>query len=245
MSVETEETKEVVTPWECEHRKVLVTSELLDCDQMADATLAPLLTACLSRGIRSYTGCEDVGGDGYATVMFGMIDDAKALINICCDLQADSIHVGFVPPEDDEDVTVIEVSFPTWAIADITEAVLQAADDDQTESVTIHYVTDSGWLHTHDMDAHGLPELEIRDVPALLAEGASDLLQRVCDYMLGSGTRVRAGETMSVSPRTRIRFIKPEPMPGEDDHYGEERLQIVGLEPACECCEVERLSPLN
>jgi hypothetical protein len=242
MSDKTGGAKEVVTPWECKHSKVLVTSELLPCDQMDDANLAPLLNACLRHGIMAYTGCEDVGDSGDAMVIFGVMDHAVRFLKICCRSQPDFIHVEFVPPEDDDGVTVIQVSFPTWAIEEITEDVLQAAEEDKAEGVTIHYVTDWSWLHTHGMDAHGLPELEMRDVPAFLAEGATGLLQHVCGYMLRRGVRIKAGETMNVSPRTGFRFIAPEPLPGAEDHYEGERLQVVDLEPMCEDCQAEGLS---
>ncbi|OJW13158.1 MAG: hypothetical protein BGO49_20385 [Planctomycetales bacterium 71-10] len=107
------------------------------------------------------------------------------------------------------------------------------------ERVRIHWVTDSGWLHTHGMDSLGLPELEIRDVPGFLAEDAGRLLRHVCDYMADSGARIKSGETMATSPRTRLKFVKPEPMPGVEDHYTAERLLIVDVEPVCECCRAK------
>jgi hypothetical protein len=102
--------------------------------------------------------------------------------------------------------------------------------------VSIQYVIDYGWLHTHGLDRAGLPELEMMDVPIYLAGPASDLLRAVADYMLENGVRFGAGETMAVSPLTSIRFAEPEPLPGEEDHYEVERLLIVGAEPTCEGC---------
>jgi hypothetical protein len=86
----------------------------------------------------------------------------------------------------------------------------------------------------------GLPELEIRDCPAFLGESAARILLAVCDYMLDSGTVVKAGETMGISDKTRFRFVKSSPIPGEEDHYETERLQIVEMECRCDTC---RLSP--
>lgn len=51
----------------------------------------------------------------------------------------------------------------------------------------IHWVTNGehtkGWVHTHGMDEHGPPELEIWDIPNFLAEDAARLLKHVCKYM--------------------------------------------------------------
>ena len=94
-----------------------------------------------------------------------------------------------------------------------------------------------GWVHTHGMDQYGLPELEMRDVPGFLGEDAGRFLNSVCDYMLDSGSVIKLGETMAISPRTRFRFIKPDPIPGEEEHYEVERWQIVDVEGCCEeCC---------
>jgi hypothetical protein len=104
----------------------------------------------------------------------------------------------------------------------------------------IHCVSEIGWVHTHGMCALGLPELEVRHVPGFLWEDAGRLLRHVCDYMISTGTRIRAGETMDTSPRTRFRFITPRPIPGEDDHYNVEYLQIADVEPLCECCRPQQ-----
>ena len=75
-------------------------------------------------------------------------------------------------------------------------------DDDNLQSpsqgkVAYHEVIDgdntNGWIHTHGMDALGLPELEIRNCPLFLGEFAAEILRTVCDYMLDSGKVVKAG----------------------------------------------------
>jgi hypothetical protein len=106
--------------------------------------------------------------------------------------------------------------------------------------VEFHWITDGGktkgWVHTHGMDRLGLPELEIRDCPAFLGESAVRILREVCDYMLNLGTVVQAGETMGIWDRTRFRFVKSGPIPGEELHYEVERLQIVEMECNCDEC---------
>lgn len=86
------------------------------------------------------------------------------------------------------------------------------------------------------MDEHGLPELEIRDIPNFLAEDAARLLKHVCKYMQDWEQPVRVGETMATSDRTRFRFVQPVPIPGHEDHYEAQRWQIVDVECACGNC---------
>jgi hypothetical protein len=108
--------------------------------------------------------------------------------------------------------------------------------------VKMHWIMDGGrtkgWVHTHGMDRLRLPELEIRECPAFLGESAAHILRAVCDYMLDSGTAVKAGETMGISERTTFRFAKPSPIPGEEQHYEVERLQIVEMEGCCDECRI-------
>ena len=82
----------------------------------------------------------------------------------------------------------------------------------------------------------GLPRGGGAPPPGLPGLPAADLIRHVCDYMLDTGTRIRTGETMETSPRTRFRLVRAEPQPGEEDHYTVERLQIVDVENTCDCC---------
>ena len=109
--------------------------------------------------------------------------------------------------------------------------------------VRFHWLIDGdtkGWIHTHGMDVLGLPELELRGCPAFLAESAVHLMRSVCDYMLASGKVVKAGENMATSDRTMFSFAIPEPVPGSEDHYEVERLQItdVDQQPCDECMDL-------
>src|SRR5262249_22304849 len=92
--------------------------------------------------------------------------------------------------------------------------------------IQFHFILEKGWLHTHGMDRHGLPELEVRNVPGFLAGAAAGILDEVCDYMLTSGKTVKAGETMGLGSNVRFRFVRPEPPPGDEDHYKVERLRL-------------------
>ena len=100
----------------------------------------------------------------------------------------------------------------------------------------IHHVTGTGWVHTHGLAVLGLPELEIRGIPGFLAKDAARLLNEVSEYMQETKTPVRLGETMETSPRTAFRFVKGDPIPGNECHYEEERWQLVDIEARCDCC---------
>lgn len=108
------------------------------------------------------------------------------------------------------------------------------------ERIQIHWVTSGkdtkGWIHTHGMDQHDLPELEVRGVPNFLAESAASLLRYACDYMIDSGREVRLGEVMATTERTRFRFVKSKPIPGEEHHYEVERWEIVEVDVPCDDC---------
>jgi hypothetical protein len=113
----------------------------------------------------------------------------------------------------------------------------------ESERVLMHFVAeDGGWLHTHGMDTLGLPELEMRHVPAFLMEEASHMLGQISKYMQDAkngveGTKpVHVGEIMAMSRQTRFRFVKAKPMPGAENHYDVERWQIVDVESRCACC---------
>jgi hypothetical protein len=100
----------------------------------------------------------------------------------------------------------------------------------------MHHVIGMGWVHTHGMADLGLPELEIRGIHDFLAEDAARLLKEVCGYMQTSERPVRLGETMSTGPRTAFRFVKAALIPGNEDHYDDERWQLVDIERSCDCC---------
>src|SRR5438552_1354406 len=102
--------------------------------------------------------------------------------------------------------------------------------------VVMHHVLGQGWVHTHGMDRHGLPELEVRGVPGFLAAAAADLLRHACDYMLASGKVMKAGEIVEVSPGTYYRLARPDPTPGDEGHYEVERLRLEDVQATCSCC---------
>jgi hypothetical protein len=101
--------------------------------------------------------------------------------------------------------------------------------------VTFDFVTEDGWLHSHGMADHGMPELEMRGIPAFLADQAADLLRQACRRMIESGRPGRPGDTLVLSPRVRLRLVEARPEPG-DDHAPVRRLEVVDAGTACGCC---------
>lgn len=100
-----------------------------------------------------------------------------------------------------------------------------------------------GWVHTHGLDRFGRPELEIRNVPTLFSAAACALLNEVADYMVnGTDKPVLAGQNMQLGQHTLLKFHKAEPddKAGYDtNHYTVPRLQILGIDQKCSCCEIE------
>lgn len=104
-------------------------------------------------------------------------------------------------------------------------------DFDIQEHITLHAVTNgtdqTGWIHTHGMDKLGCPDLEIRGVPLFFVSEAATLLNHVAAYMVAlarSGKdEIRLGQTMSTAPSSTFRFIKLDPISGDEDHFEHER----------------------
>jgi hypothetical protein len=104
--------------------------------------------------------------------------------------------------------------------------------------VEVNWITGTGLMYTRGMGALGFPDLEICNVPGLLVDGASQLLRAVCYHMISTGATIRPGQAMAISEWTSVRFVSSKAVPGEEDVYGAERLQIVVIEPVCECCGI-------
>ena len=52
------------------------------------------------------------------------------------------------------------------------------------------------WMHTYGLVEFGLPELELRNVPALYIEGGGDVLNTWGYYMVIEGRTIKAGENL-------------------------------------------------
>jgi hypothetical protein len=163
-------------------------------------------------------------------------DEATSLMKILNELRRKGI-----PEEDINDIVTTAYIFSDIHEDDILpkDTVQQLRDevsDNETmaHQVACHFIisdTESNyWIHSHGMDRYGLPELEIRHVPVLLAGNAITILRTVCGYMI---------DNVDITDQSVFRFEKAEPIVGQEDHYDTKRLQIVGVECSCEACRGE------
>jgi len=119
--------------------------------------------------------------------------------------------------------------------------------------IELHAVTNgadqTGWIHTHGMHKLGCPDLEIRGVPLFLVSEAASLLNHVARYIVEqsrSGDHVvQLGHVMSASPSSIFRFVKLDPIQGDEEHFQHERWALSDepmrnmcddcVEAACSC----------
>jgi hypothetical protein len=106
------------------------------------------------------------------------------------------------------------------------------------ESVRVRcqMVGDSLWVHSDGMAALGRPELEVRNVPILLAEAAGDILYEVCNYIIDTNAIFKAGDTLDLDSLPEIIFVEAMPIPGEENYYKVEHLSLITLYPTCPYC---------
>ena len=120
---------------------------------------------------------------------------------------------------------------------------------DPRREVVVHHVTDGpakGWLHTHGLDAHGKPELEMRSVPLFLGGAATGLLNELADHLLNDAASPFVAGDLIGWGRSSIQVLeaRPDEDAGYDaGHYRTTRLVLVDPpsdECACDECARER-----
>lgn len=117
---------------------------------------------------------------------------------------------------------------------------------DPLREIAVHQITSGpakGWVHTHGLDAHGKPELEIRGVPLFLGGAATGLLNELADYLLNDGATFAPGELVAWGRRSiQLREARPDEEAGyAADHYRTPRLVLVDPPvDACACDECAR-----
>lgn len=90
------------------------------------------------------------------------------------------------------------------------------------------------WLHTYGMDHYGLPDLEVRDVPALWLCSAGDFLNGWATYMIREKA-IKAGETLAGGLHG---IVKVRAVASPDPWWGErEALRLVPEEVHHACAE--------
>jgi hypothetical protein len=115
---------------------------------------------------------------------------------------------------------------------------------DPTREIVVHQVTDGpakGWIHTHGLDAHGKPELEIRNVPLFLGGAATRLLNDIADHLLNDAVSPFLPGDLVTGGRTSIQVLEARPDEGggyDEAHYRTPRLVLVDAPgDACACDE--------
>ncbi len=105
--------------------------------------------------------------------------------------------------------------------------------------ITLYIVSDGpakGCAFTTNMENFDLPNIEIRNVPLFLIEGAFDVLNATAEYLLNTTDEVKLGQTLGLSDRCAVRFEKLDPVEGSPP---EGRWTLTELPMACgqEDCE--------
>jgi len=131
------------------------------------------------------------------------------------------------------------------------ERGMDAQEDDNEfdiqEHVTLHVVSNgvdqTGWMHTHGMDKLGCADLEIRGIPLFLMESAARLMNHVAQYMAACVRNgeppVKLGQVMSTSPYATFRFVRLDPIPGDEAHFAHERWALSDEPMRGRCGECE------
>jgi hypothetical protein len=113
----------------------------------------------------------------------------------------------------------------------------------------LHYLTEGpgrGWLHTHGLAAHGMPELEMKDVPAFLRLAAGGLLNDVAGYLLNDAKKpLVAGDLVHLDEWTTLQVVAGEgdAEAGYDPAHYEGYVRLTVVDPPdtrCECAECAR-----
>ncbi len=88
-----------------------------------------------------------------------------------------------------------------------------------------------GCAFTTNLENFDLPNIEIRNVPLFLADGAFDVLNATAEYLLNTTGEVKLGQTLGLSDRCAVRFERLEPVEGSPP---EGRWTLTELPMACE-----------
>src|SRR5579859_3731276 len=113
--------------------------------------------------------------------------------------------------------------------------------------ITIHCVTDGqdtkAWVHTHGMSDHGLPELEIRSIPTFLSHEAATILTELGEYLSNTDMTVTLGTHLILWDDVIVSFRQSVPIPGEEDHFKDERWELIDVPVGCLCerCRLRRV----
>ncbi len=95
--------------------------------------------------------------------------------------------------------------------------------------------TEKAWISTDGMEALGLPELEMREVPIILVEEAAALmvaLGQLISNRRGGRSPICAGETIRIEGMDAgVRFQEAEPFESDRDHDQIPVWEVRGVPP--------------
>jgi hypothetical protein len=118
---------------------------------------------------------------------------------------------------------------------------------DPRREMAVHVLTDGpskGWVHTHGLAAHGMPELEMRNVPLFLGAAATGLLNDLAEYLLNDLAKPFVAGDLVHWDRSRIQVLEAcadEDAGYDPDHYRTKRLVLADPpDDGCACDECAR-----
>lgn len=101
--------------------------------------------------------------------------------------------------------------------------------------VSIHCESYLDWFYTTGMSEYGLPELEMRNVPAFLEEAVKEVLMDICEELLDKCPPLQITDWLSFaepdisSANTIFVFRRSTPIPGHEEHYRAERWEVISV----------------
>jgi hypothetical protein len=111
------------------------------------------------------------------------------------------------------------------------------------KAIQVHVVTEGaakGWAHTHGMNALGFPELEIRNVPTMFAAAATEILNRIADYMVNDAkVPIVSGASMQIGRMIFVKFSSSFANPKEgydENHYNVPVFLVESMDLMCGSC---------
>lgn len=95
---------------------------------------------------------------------------------------------------------------------------------DVTKLIQVRIITSgertTGWLYTVGMHKFDyLPELELRNVPLVMAPAGVAMLNQVCQWMVDEHKVLEDGDTMAFDRFVTLTFEKLDPLDGQEEEH--------------------------
>lgn len=90
------------------------------------------------------------------------------------------------------------------------------------------------WFYTTGMSEYGLPELEMRNVPAFLEGAVKEVLMLICEELLDKCPPLQIDDWLSFADsipgaNTVFCFRRSTPIPGLEDYFRGERWEVISV----------------